>query len=1839
MQSESAGTAIEELLGLSQDTGDGHVALHDGQFRLHAIDLEIPGRGFTWKFERTYRSGIFFYGPLGNNWEFNYNRRLFVDPHGAVVRMDGYGRADRYEPLGDSFLAPPGYYTQLARNGDGTFTEWDRYRNQAVYSIPDNTGMARMTELSDRNGNRMRFAYNAQGQLVQVTDSFERPIKYYYNALGQLVEVADFIGRKMRFEYDDNGDLVSVTSPSVVGTPTRNDFPTGKITRYHYTSGFSDERLNHNLTEVFAPNEVAAGGPPRVQVKYETDLASPDAGRVRLLTLGGMNANGVAAGGSIAYEYLNLGSVSPADFAKPVLQTNVVDRNENRTEYQFDQLGYIMLVRELANRNIATSDSPTSAPPVFVSQFEYNKDGEMTRLIRPEGNSIEYVYDDQNPDRLQQGNMLAESRLPDPKRGGDQEFIKTTYTYDPIYNQRSTVTEARGNDPSFEPQNGGKNSPERYRTVYIFDYQEGNDPAALARNSGLTEAGVKELLSRAKIPVGLGDVNGDQDTQQVGGNIVKVIYPTVNLLPDSNMEKIEHGTLQPVEETFTYNQFGQVTSKQDAEGNLTNYDYFPADDPDGDRKNYIQGVGSEPVGYLREMTRDAKSDPSRNSGTNPDPARSREHYFYDPAGNISRKIDSRGIATDYIHNELNQLVKIIRASDVSQVLLNPNEPDWSACKDDSLVECAMGMVDFQYSTLLVYDANNNETQRLVQNLDSNNSDVAGKFIAHERKYDILDNLIEESHQVRETPRDTVVTKYRYDRNGNRVLEISPVASLPPEHPHYQPGNVLSYVFDERDRLASSTRGGLTEQFRTLKAQADISERSSIPNSPSLLTLTHHYDGNHNLIETIKTSVPTGNVSPPVTTYLYDGFDRQVSVIDPVGNQQFTQYDPASRAVLVSKFGPVGGPSPENNRAAAFRQPLRIGDIGQPLLSQQENKYDELGRRFEKNDRLFLYATVSYERKPVLEDGPLGQSNDGQITTRYEYDRLSRPTFRVADDLGTSQKSYDGVGRVILAIDAEGNQIAYSYDDNGNLVKIKETEITQHDAVQAGRAPDLKEVFRAAYVYDSLNRRIRATDNLGQTIRYQYDSRDNLILTSDAQNSADSADLIDDPLGLFPAPGQESHGVTQINRPGNTQEFFYDGANRRIADVAYLRVNGQGKNQIDTSGPSNPDGMVVFDYEWDANGRLVAVADDGSTPQNQNISLGVIAPVNPKGNVTRYTYNDHNRLIREMSADGSIAGYTYNAFDQIDTIIDRNGSAVHLSYNQAELPISLAITPAASGAPHPLGGFKAPNVSWQVIGTTGQTFEYDGLYRVTQSVDSDGPKLPSDDPQANVVAFAYDSRNHVIEEAQKRNEEPTWQRVSSNWDGVDNRVGLTYPNDRVIELQYDKLDRIKAIIDPAAKQNIVNYDYIGPTRVLRRDYPNGARLTYLSGKADKPIADVGYDGLKRVVSHRHLMGEGQLIRNRERLVEGFDYGYDRSNNKLFEIKLHDNNQREDYAYDSINRLVGFSRQGEAGDSWEFDGVNNWTSRQGAPNQVNQMNEYTSFAGTAQLYDANGNLIDNGTNLFQYDVFNRLRQVIRKADKAVMATYRYDAHHRRTDRTVTSGAGPINSASDHTRYFYNGWQEIEESRTRIVNGRPLQSRQQYVYGIWIDEPLTLDIDSNNDGVIDTRLFYHDDAKGCITALTNGQGVIVEGYTYDAYGRPAITSANGASLRESVVGNPYLFAGRRYDPETGFYYFRFRYLDPHTGRFLTPDPIGLLGDAGNRGNRYCYVGNNPVNHVDPLGLKKMQVPLQTAVSVNNLHRPLSYSRNLALVSLISNDLPRARDAWVKLGEDEELDSLVVP
>jgi RHS repeat-associated protein len=106
-----------------------------------------------------------------------------------------------------------------------------------------------------------------------------------------------------------------------------------------------------------------------------------------------------------------------------------------------------------------------------------------------------------------------------------------------------------------------------------------------------------------------------------------------------------------------------------------------------------------------------------------------------------------------------------------------------------------------------------------------------------------------------------------------------------------------------------------------------------------------------------------------------------------------------------------------------------------------------------------------------------------------------------------------------------------------------------------------------------------------------------------------------------------------------------------------------------------------------------------------------------------------------------------------------------------------------------------------------------------------------------------------------------------------------------------------------------------------------------------------------------------------------------------------------------------------------------------------------------------------------------------------------------------------------------------------------------------------------------YYHADGLGSVTSLSSAAGSIANTYTYDSFGK--LTASTGSLV------NPFRYTARESDIETGLYYYRARYYDQTTGRFVSEDPIGFR--AGK--NFYRYVRNSAINRSDPSGMYTLQ------------------------------------------------------
>ena len=171
------------------------------------------------------------------------------------------------------------------------------------------------------------------------------------------------------------------------------------------------------------------------------------------------------------------------------------------------------------------------------------------------------------------------------------------------------------------------------------------------------------------------------------------------------------------------------------------------------------------------------------------------------------------------------------------------------------------------------------------------------------------------------------------------------------------------------------------------------------------------------------------------------------------------------------------------------------------------------------------------------------------------------------------------------------------------------------------------------------------------------------------------------------------------------------------------------------------------------------------------------------------------------------------------------------------------------------------------------------------------------------------------------------------------------------------------------------------------------------------------------------------------------------------------------------------------------------------------------------------------------------------------YTYDPFGRRVTKTDAFG----------TTYFtWDGNRLLTESRG--------DSHQSYIYEQFGFTPIA---STNQEAELN---YYHNDHLGTPQEVTNNQGEIVWEAEYATWGNTAKVTYKqvDANIEEEVEFQPLRFQGQYHDAETGLHYNRFRYYDPDIGRFISQDPIGLLG-----GNNLYQYAPNPVGWIDPLGL----------------------------------------------------------
>ena len=229
-----------------------------------------------------------------------------------------------------------------------------------------------------------------------------------------------------------------------------------------------------------------------------------------------------------------------------------------------------------------------------------------------------------------------------------------------------------------------------------------------------------------------------------------------------------------------------------------------------------------------------------------------------------------------------------------------------------------------------------------------------------------------------------------------------------------------------------------------------------------------------------------------------------------------------------------------------------------------------------------------------------------------------------------------------------------------------------------------------------------------------------------------------------------------------------------------------------------------------------------------------------------------------------------------------------------------------------------------------------------------------------------------------------------------------------------------------------------------------------------------------------------------------------------------------------------------------------------NAFNADNEMTVFNGTAMTGacpersrgNANGNLLNDGSNTYAWDTRNHLSAITGANTASFVGAWPEQRRRHPLGRRMSKTIG-----ATATSFLYDGLNPVQE----LQSGSPSANM---LTGLGIDEYFQRTDASGASS-------YLTDALGSTLALANSAGGLATSYTYDPFGNTTIA---GSST------NPFQFTGRENDG-TGLYFYRHRYYHRGFQRFISQDPLGFIGGI----NLYSYVSNNPTNFTDRVGLQE--------------------------------------------------------
>ncbi|WP_052941683.1 RHS repeat-associated core domain-containing protein [Chromobacterium subtsugae] len=744
---------------------------------------------------------------------------------------------------------------------------------------------------------------------------------------------------------------------------------------------------------------------------------------------------------------------------------------------------------------------------------------------------------------------------------------------------------------------------------------------------------------------------------------------------------------------------------------------------------------------------------------------------------------------------------------------------------------------------------------------------------------------------------------------------------------------------------------------------------------------------------------------------------------------------------------------------------------------------------------------------------------------FEYNDDKKLLSHIHPDGTQDSYDYDANGNLIWHERADGSEVRFAYDEQDNQVEIID--------------PMGEKWLRA---YDDKGQLIEETDPLGHKTKYAYNEQGLPVAITDAKGGAKK--IAYRPDGLL-----ESY----TDCSGSATQWQYDERGRPL-----LIVDAMGN---------------ATRYQYAANGTLQAIVqpDGQATQLEHDAESRLLKITDPLGRGTHYEYDKAGRLQKRTDANGHSLGYQYDKLGRLAALRNENHRYYRFDYDDGgRLTAETGFDGSATRYVYDNAGRLAQQVEGDVV----TDYRYDRAGRLIERSAPNSKESFGYDPAGRLfqaknryasLRWVYDAVGNVVEEHHGYHvagvkETYRWQHEH---DKLGNRIATIRPDGHRVDVLNYGSGHVHGLL--FGQRDIFN---------LERDKLHRETQRVLGNALQQTLA---YDKAGRLSSQR-LMGATQWSRQYQYDAAGQLTGIADSRSGAL-----------NYRYDPVGRLLEAATP-KGVESFRFDPAGNLLDNAPAADghQDNSLmgNLLSQYAGRHYRYDSRGNLVEKRVNgsltKLEWDSHNRLSRLT--APDGQRTDYHYDPLGRRIAKisqgqaTLYGWDGDVlafetrDGEAVHYLFEPDSFVPLAQVHTDAIRGVKVPAWSQH-------NPYDPDKDPLRQAGPEPQApkavyYYHTDHLGTPQALTDEHGALALEMDYQAWGQAREVIADAAS--KAGIRNPFRFQGQYHDDESGLHYNRHRYYDPEIGRFISRDPIGLMGGI----NIYDYAPN-PLNWLDPLGL----------------------------------------------------------